>query len=73
MSRNIRNLIASRGLTDRSLTENQKLITYSIAPDISNEEREDIIQLVKISFILSFFLSGKPADEGHDVTPDDFK
>lgn len=35
--------------TERPLTENQKLIAYSIDPDISDEEREDIMQLVKIA------------------------
>ncbi|WP_203627584.1 helix-turn-helix domain-containing protein [Lacticaseibacillus mingshuiensis] len=29
------------------LTENQKLIAYSIDPDVSDEEREHIISLVK--------------------------
>lgn len=34
---------------ENKLTENQKLIAYSIDPDISDEEREDIMQLVKIA------------------------
>lgn len=33
----------------KPLTENQKLIAYSIDPDITDEEREDIMQLVKIA------------------------
>lgn len=31
------------------LTENQRLVAYSIDPDISDEERQDIINLVKIA------------------------
>ncbi|KRL93983.1 DHA2 family efflux MFS transporter permease subunit [Limosilactobacillus equigenerosi] len=31
------------------------------------------LALIVIAFVLSFFLSGKPAEEGHDITPDDFK
>lgn len=31
------------------LTKNQRLIAYSIDPDISDEERQDIINLVKIA------------------------
>lgn len=31
------------------LTENQKLIAYSIDPNISNEDRNDIIELVKLA------------------------
>ena len=31
------------------LTENQRLIAYSIDPDITDEERQDIINLVKIA------------------------
>jgi transcriptional regulator with XRE-family HTH domain len=34
---------------DQSLTENQKLVAYSIDPDITDEERKDIIELVKIA------------------------
>ncbi|KRL92313.1 helix-turn-helix domain-containing protein [Limosilactobacillus equigenerosi] len=34
---------------ENTLTENQKLIAYSIDPDITDEEREDIMQLVKIA------------------------
>lgn len=33
----------------KSMTENQKLIAYSIDPNISDEERQDIINLVKIA------------------------
>lgn len=35
--------------SDGDLTENQRLIAYSIDPDISDEERQDIINLVKIA------------------------
>ncbi|TFZ15498.1 XRE family transcriptional regulator [Limosilactobacillus fermentum] len=35
--------------SDEPLTENQKLVAYSIDPDISDEERQDIIELVKIA------------------------
>jgi transcriptional regulator with XRE-family HTH domain len=31
------------------LTKNQKLVAYSIDPDITDEERKDIINLVKIA------------------------
>lgn len=31
------------------LTKNQRLVAYSIDPDISDEERQDIINLVKIA------------------------
>lgn len=31
------------------LSRNQKLVAYSIDPDISDEERQDIINLVKIA------------------------
>lgn len=31
------------------LSKNQKLIAYSIDPDVSDEERQDIIQMVKIA------------------------
>ncbi|OYS70525.1 helix-turn-helix transcriptional regulator [Limosilactobacillus reuteri] len=43
------------GVTDSSrnsndeLTRNQKLVAYSIDPDISDEERNDIIEMVKIA------------------------
>lgn len=40
---------ASTDGEQKPLTENQKLIAYSIDPDISDEEREDIMQLVKIA------------------------
>lgn len=34
---------------DKPLTKNQKLVAYSIDPDISDEERKDIIEMVKIA------------------------
>lgn len=34
---------------EKPLTRNQKLIAYSIDPDISDEERRDIIEMVKIA------------------------
>lgn len=34
---------------DKPLTKNQKLVAYSIDPDISDEERRDIIEMVKIA------------------------
>lgn len=34
---------------DKQMTENQKLVAYSIDPDISDEERQDIIEMVKIA------------------------
>lgn len=34
---------------DRDLSKNQKLIAYSIGPDVSDEERRDIIEMVKIA------------------------
>ena len=34
-------------ITDEGLTENQKLIAYSIDPDITDEEREAIIEMAK--------------------------
>ena len=37
----------SSEITDEGLTENQKLIAYSIDPDITDEEREAIIEMVK--------------------------
>ena len=33
----------------RGLKQNQKLVAYSIDPDISDEERRDIIEMVKIA------------------------
>lgn len=33
----------------KPLSTNQKLIAYSIDPDISDEERQDIIEMVKIA------------------------
>lgn len=35
--------------SDNELTKNQKLIAYSIDPDVSDEERKDIIEMVKIA------------------------
>lgn len=35
--------------SDDGLTENQKLIAYSIDPSVSDEERRDIIEMVKIA------------------------
>lgn len=34
---------------EKTLTTNQKLVAYSIDPDISDEERKDIIEMVKIA------------------------
>lgn len=34
---------------EQSLSKNQKLVAYSIDPDISDEERRDIIEMVKIA------------------------
>lgn len=34
---------------DKPLSKNQKLVAYSIDPDISDEERRDIIEMVKIA------------------------
>lgn len=34
---------------EKPLTKNQKLIAYSIDPGVSDEERQDIIQMVKIA------------------------
>ncbi len=34
---------------DKPLTKNQKLVAYSIDPGISDEERRDIIEMVKIA------------------------
>lgn len=34
-------------INDEGLTENQKLIAYSIDPDITDEEREAIIEMAK--------------------------
>lgn len=35
--------------SDNELTRNQKLIAYSIDPDVSDEERENIIEMVKVA------------------------
>ena len=34
---------------EKPLSKNQKLVAYSIDPDISDEERKDIIEMVKIA------------------------
>lgn len=34
---------------NQKLSDNQKLVAYSIDPDISDEERQDIIEMVKIA------------------------
>lgn len=34
---------------NEDLSDNQKLVAYSIDPDISDEERKDIIEMVKIA------------------------
>lgn len=34
---------------NKNLSKNQKLVAYSIDPDISDEERRDIIEMVKIA------------------------
>lgn len=34
---------------NKDLSKNQKLVAYSIDPDISDEERKDIIEMVKIA------------------------
>ena len=36
-------------IPDKDLSKNQKLVAYSIDPDISDEERNDIIEMVKIA------------------------
>lgn len=36
-------------IRDNQLTENQRLVAYSIDPDISDEERKDIIEMVKLA------------------------
>ncbi|MBD7894589.1 MULTISPECIES: helix-turn-helix domain-containing protein [Limosilactobacillus] len=35
--------------SNKEMSENQKLVAYSIDPDISDEERNDIIEMVKIA------------------------
>ena len=43
-------LLTGKQVTDeKPLTKNQKLVAYSIDPDISDEERQDIIEMVKIA------------------------
>lgn len=39
----------SSKLPDKDMSTNQKLIAYSIDPDVSDEERNDIIEMVKIA------------------------
>lgn len=39
----------SKKTPDKSLSKNQKLVAYSIDPGISDEERRDIIEMVKIA------------------------
>lgn len=34
---------------EKPMSKNQKLVAYSIDPDISDEERNDIIEMVKIA------------------------
>lgn len=35
--------------SEPKLSENQRLVAYSIDPDISDEERKDIIEMVKLA------------------------
>ena len=42
-------LLGRKSSDDKPLTKNQKLVAYSIDPDISDEERNDIIEMVKIA------------------------
>lgn len=37
------------GSSEKPLTKNQKLVAYSIDPDVTDEERNDIIEMVKIA------------------------
>lgn len=39
----------TKSSSDKPLSKNQKLVAYSIDPDISDEERQDIIEMVKIA------------------------
>lgn len=39
----------NRKQAENQLSKNQKLVAYSIDPDISDEERKDIIEMVKIA------------------------
>ena len=39
----------NKPISDDQLSDNQKLVAYSIDPDISDEERQDIIEMVKIA------------------------
>lgn len=40
-------LLTGKSSDEKPLTKNQKLVAYSIDPDISDEEREAIIQMVE--------------------------
>lgn len=42
-------LLGRKSSDDKPLTKNQKLVAYSIDPNISDEERRDIIEMVKIA------------------------
>lgn len=42
-------LVEGAQSSDKPLSKNQKLVAYSIDPDISDEERRDIIEMVKIA------------------------
>ena len=42
-------LLGRKSSDDKPLTKNQKLVAYSIDPNISDEERNDIIEMVKIA------------------------
>ena len=42
-------LLGRKSSDDKPLTRNQKLVSYSIDPNISDEERRDIIEMVKIA------------------------
>lgn len=40
-------LLGEKHTTEKQLTESQKLIAYSIDPDITDKEREEIIKMVQ--------------------------
>lgn len=42
-------LVKGQNSKEKPLTKNQKLVAYSIDPGISDEERKDIIEMVKIA------------------------
>ena len=42
-------LVEGAQSSDKPLSKNQKLVAYSIDPNISDEERRDIIEMVKIA------------------------